>query len=61
MYKYLGEFRGDLKNGHGALFLTNGEYYEGEFYDDYAHGEGVYVKMGGEKVSGRWNRNMLVQ
>ena len=58
---YDGNFRGDLKNGQGTLFLTNGEYYEGGFEEDYAHGEGVYHTVNGELVQGRWDRNLLIE
>jgi hypothetical protein len=41
--------------------LTNGEYYEGDFKEDYADGEGVYHRMNGEKVRGRWSKNILIE
>lgn len=34
--KYEGNFLEDSKNGHGILYLSNGEYFEGNFVNDNA-------------------------
>ena len=42
-YKYIGEFLGDLRHGHGRLeFLENGDVYEGEFKRGEITGKGLY-------------------
>ena len=39
---YEGEFKLDLKNGVGSIFLGNKDFYEGEFINDLYEGQGTY-------------------
>ena len=47
-YRYVGEFEGDLRHGHGRIeFLDNGDLYEGDFSKGEITGKGLYI----------WNNN----
>eukprot|EP01017_Pseudomicrothorax_dubius_P047283 TRINITY_DN846_c0_g4_i1.p1 TRINITY_DN846_c0_g4~~TRINITY_DN846_c0_g4_i1.p1 ORF type:complete len:339 (+),score=104.90 TRINITY_DN846_c0_g4_i1:480-1496(+) len=58
--RYEGEFKNDNKEGHGKLFLSNGERFEGEFLDDRVHGRGSFYTLHGERVNGLWEDNKLI-
>lgn len=40
--KYEGEWKQNLKNGHGKYTEENGSYFDGEFKDGVKHGKGSY-------------------
>lgn len=44
--KYEGNFRDDNKEGHGTLFLSNGEKFIGTFDKDFVNGPGTYYPLG---------------
>ena len=58
--KYEGEFKEDLKEGSGTLYLANGEKFIGEFKQDMVCGSGIFYKMSGEAVTGIWVNNTKV-
>ncbi|CAD8162452.1 unnamed protein product [Paramecium pentaurelia] len=54
--KYVGNFKNDLKDGQGALYLSNDECYKGEFYQDYVDGNGTFGS-----IFGVWRKNKLIK
>ncbi|CAD8127911.1 unnamed protein product [Paramecium sonneborni] len=54
--KYVGHFKNDLKDGQGALYLSNDECYKGEFYQDYVDGNGTFGSF-----IGVWRQNKLIK
>ena len=56
--KYEGDLQHDAKEGHGRLYLTNGEAYEGQFSKDMVHGEGTFFS-GKTQKRGIWEFGKL--
>ncbi|CAD8082050.1 unnamed protein product [Paramecium primaurelia] len=54
--KYVGNFKNDLKDGQGALYLSNNECYKGEFFQDYVDGHGTFGSL-----IGVWCKNKLIK
>lgn len=54
--KYVGNFKNDLKDGQGALYLSNNECYKGEFNQDYVDGHGTFGS-----IIGVWSKNKLIK
>ncbi|CAD8127826.1 unnamed protein product [Paramecium sonneborni] len=54
--KYVGNFKNDLKDGQGALYLSNDECYKGEFHQDYVDGHGSFGL-----IAGIWRKNKLIK
>ncbi|CAK92244.1 unnamed protein product (macronuclear) [Paramecium tetraurelia] len=54
--KYVGNFQNELKDGQGALYLSNDECYKGEFYQDYVDGHGTFGS-----IIGVWRKNQLIK
>ena len=49
----MGEFKGDLRNGHGIYYYGDGGRYDGVFKNEaMVKGKGVYVKGDGSNVGG---------
>lgn len=59
--KYEGEFKMDLKDSFGVLYLTNGEKFAGNFSNDMANGYGTFHQMDGNPVAGYWEDNKFVR
>lgn len=59
--RYQGSFERDRKNGHGILYLVNGDKFEGTFMNDYLHGEGKYKRADGVVIKGVWKNDMLIK
>lgn len=59
--KYEGNFSEDQKNGEGALYLSNGEYYRGQFKDDQPNGCGAYKRTNGQIVDGAWQNGKYLR
>ena len=53
-HKYIGEFKGNLRHGHGKLKYENGDLYEGSFAEGKFHGHGVYDWASGISYEGEW-------
>ena len=58
---YIGEFRGNQKNGKGTYIWEDGRRYEGEFADDKINGRGAYTDSSGMKSVIGVFRNAPVQ
>ncbi|EDQ90225.1 uncharacterized protein MONBRDRAFT_36643 [Monosiga brevicollis MX1] len=55
---YVGQVDYDNKpDGHGYMYLKNGDVHECEFRNGRANGEGVYVSSKGIEWKGRWEAN----
>ena len=39
---YDGEWKNDMENGQGVLFMANGDVYRGSWKDGKKHGDGEY-------------------
>jgi hypothetical protein len=52
--RYVGEFRGDLRNGQGTYVLPNGDRYVGEWRDGKFHGQGTFTSADGRRYTGEW-------
>ena len=48
-WKYDGEFKEDLKNGKGILYLKDGSRYEGTWISDMREGEFIYYDANGNQ------------
>ena len=59
--RYEGDFKEDLKEGNGILYLVNGEKFVGEFKADMVNGNGTYHKLNGEVIKGYWNNNSKIR
>jgi len=56
---YAGEFRGDLKEGHGVETWGEWARYEGQFLRGSKHGHGVYIWPDGSQYAGSWQGNRM--
>lgn len=54
---YEGEFFDGLYNGHGKLYLSNGNVYEGHFKNNKKHGKGTYYWPGVGRWEGQFHEN----
>lgn len=61
MLANLGEFEGDLKEGKGIIYFSNGDYFEGMFHRDAVTGPGVFHSHNGNVFKGVWKTNKLVR
>ena len=52
--RYVGEFRGDIRNGQGTYVLPNGDRYVGEWRDGKFHGQGTFTSADGRRYTGEW-------
>jgi hypothetical protein len=56
---YEGEWRYNMRWGHGYELFANGNYYEGAFRRDRPHGQGKFTSVtSGERYSGQWYQGM---
>ncbi|MFM7849727.1 MAG: caspase family protein [Rubrivivax sp.] len=61
-WSYIGEFRGNKRNGRGAYTFADGGKYVGEWRNDRYHGRGIRYDAGGQILqSGRWEDERLIQ
>ena len=51
---YEGQFKNDLKHGHGVYHYNKKEKYEGEYADDEKHGKGILYYTDGSVYEGDW-------
>lgn len=49
-----------MKQGSGAIFLSNGEIFDGEFVGDVAEGKGIFVRKDGRAIFGNWANNKMI-
>ena len=52
--KYLGEWTGGKKNGHGILIYADRTLYIGKWMSDKRHGQGTYTTSNGTVNKGMW-------
>ena len=52
--KYLREWKGGKKNGHGILIYANRTLYIGKWMSDKRHGQGTYTSSNGTVNKGIW-------
>eukprot|EP01087_Luapelamoeba_hula_P006534 TRINITY_DN1660_c0_g1_i2.p1 TRINITY_DN1660_c0_g1~~TRINITY_DN1660_c0_g1_i2.p1 ORF type:complete len:888 (-),score=159.27 TRINITY_DN1660_c0_g1_i2:4-2667(-) len=57
---YDGEWKDDRREGKGKVLLSNNDSYDGGFKHNLFHGPGVYTRASGEKIEGKWVRDVLV-
>ena len=51
---YAGDFRTNMKHGHGKFTWGTGASFEGKFKNNVMEGEGVYKWESGAKRKGNW-------
>ena len=52
--KYIGQWKGDMRHGHGEQTWADGARYEGEWRFNKAHGKGTFWHITGDKYEGQW-------
>ncbi|MEZ5056340.1 MAG: caspase family protein, partial [Saprospiraceae bacterium] len=52
--KYIGDFKGELPNGYGTIFYSNGESYSGSWEDGSFNGYGTLKLIDGTEAIGWW-------
>jgi hypothetical protein len=52
--KYVGEFKGDKRNGQGIYTNVNGAKYAGQYKDNKRSGQGTQIYADGDKYVGEW-------
>mmetsp|Transcript_7435 Transcript_7435/g.16849 ORF Transcript_7435/g.16849 Transcript_7435/m.16849 type:complete len:1166 (-) Transcript_7435:911-4408(-) len=52
--KYIGQFRQNLRNGHGVYTLPDGSIYDGEFRDNIQNGYGIFRWTDNSIYEGPW-------
>ena len=57
--KYVGQWKGGLKDGQGS-FTTFGSDYTGEWKNDKMHGQGTYIKAEGTVYKGLFENNNFI-
>ena len=50
--KYVGEFKGDYRDGYGVYYYKEGDRYEGYWWNDLRHGQGTYYHENGDVFEG---------
>ena len=58
VYRYVGEWKDNLKNGHGIFYYSSGDRFEGEFSNSLKHGHGVFYSKSGDVYEGEWLNDM---
>ncbi|KAK7201546.1 phosphatidylinositol-4-phosphate 5-kinase-like protein [Novymonas esmeraldas] len=56
---YEGEWKADLKHGHGSYVFANGDRYVGQWYMGHKHGKGLFVFANGDEYVGSWTNNQM--
>lgn len=51
--KYVGQWKGSLRDGRGTMRWSDGAFYEGDFCQDYAHGQGTFHHANGDIFTGQ--------
>ena len=59
-YKYIGEYKVDLRHGKGVSIYPNGDKYEGTFKDNKYNGKGTYTDANGKVTTGRYEDGKYV-
>ena len=55
--EFLNTIRGDLLDGQGTMYYSNGERYDGKWTDNKPHGWGIYYWPDGRRYEGKWTDN----
>eukprot|EP00435_Cladocopium_sp_Y103_P055755 s615_g18.t1 len=58
--RYKGQWRGNMRHGHGVLTRADGHRYEGAWLDNRAHGHGTFTESSGtsyEGPDGQWHQD----
>lgn len=56
---YAGEWKADLKHGHGSYKFANGDRYVGQWYMGNKHGKGQFAFVNGDEYVGSWRDNQM--
>ncbi|KAG5471822.1 hypothetical protein LSCM4_03379 [Leishmania orientalis] len=56
---YKGEWKADLKHGHGCYIFANGDKYVGQWYMGNRHGKGQFLFANGDEYVGSWRENQM--
>lgn len=54
---FIGDIKGEDRNGYGIMMGYDGCYYEGNWEDNMRHGKGLYADDNGELYHGEWERD----
>lgn len=57
---YEGQFRNDMRDGHGTCHWVDGTWYEGDWRDDRPHGNGRGLMIHGQYFEGQIEGNRLI-
>jgi len=60
-YKYVGEWRGGFRHGHGTYTYADGDQYVGELKHSKYHGHGTYTSADGTAYSGEWRLGEFIE
>jgi len=52
--KYIGQWKGQDRHGHGTQVWQDGARYEGDWRFNKAHGQGTFWHVHGDKYEGQW-------
>lgn len=55
--RYKGQWRGNMRHGHGVLTRADGHRYEGAWLDNRAHGHGTFTESSGTSYEGQWHQD----
>ena len=55
--KYIGDWNGGFRHGHGVMKWPDGAIYEGDWKDNHAHGKGKFTHAVGDIYEGEWVRD----
>ena len=59
--KFKGKMYNGKRRGLCQIFLFNGDKLYVNFKNDMANGKGIYYQKGGEKITGVWKDNKMVE
>lgn len=57
-YEYHGQWRDNLRQGHGKCFYYNGDLFVGNWKSGKRHGPGEHFYRKGDKYTGDWRSDM---
>jgi hypothetical protein len=58
-YKYIGEWKDDIKHGQGQEYLPDKSHYDGYFIDGKKHGKGKLILSNGSIYTGEFKEDKL--
>eukprot|EP00439_Symbiodinium_sp_Y106_P073380 s205_g13.t2 len=55
--RYKGQWKGNMRHGHGVLTRADGHRYEGAWFENRAHGHGTFTEASGTSYEGQWHQD----